>query len=90
MPRPKKQQTPQGPGPLDSFVEREVVPKKPRAPDQKKPLSSSTAAVRRRRHRHPHPRRRLRRLLLHRLHQDLGAFMMGRGILPDSRWTGSW
>ena len=28
MPRPKKQQTPQGPGPLDSFVEREVVPKK--------------------------------------------------------------
>ena len=28
MPRPKKQQTPQGSGPLDSFVEREVVPKK--------------------------------------------------------------
>ena len=80
MPRPKKQQTPQGLGPLDSYVEREVVPKKPRAPDRKKPLSSSTAAV----------RRRFRRLLLHRLHQDLGAFMMGRGILPDSRWTGSW
>ena len=90
MPRPKKQKTPQGPGPLDSFVEREVVPKKSRAPDRKSHCRHQQQLCRRRRHPHPHPRRRLRRLLLHRLHQDLGAFMMGRGILPDSRWTGSW
>ena len=86
MPRPKKQQTPQGPGLLDSFVEREVVPKKPRAPDRKSHCRHQQQLYRRRRHPHPHPRRRLRRLLLHRL----GAFMMGRGILPYSRWTGSW
>ena len=44
MPRAKKQQTPQESGPLDSFVEREVVQKKTRGP-VRKTLSPSTAAV---------------------------------------------
>ena len=61
-----------GSGPLDSFVEREVLPK----------------LYRRRRRRHPHPLRHLRRLLLHRPHQDLRAYMMGRGILWRGRASG--
>ena len=85
MPRPKKQQTPQGLGPLDSFVEREVVQKK--HVDQ---FEISHCRHQQQLYRCRHPRRRLRRLFLHRLHQDLRAFMMGRGILPDPRWTGSW
>ena len=88
MPRPKKLQTPQGSGPLDSFVEREVVPKKTRGPVRKSHCRHQQQLYRRRRRR-PHPRR-LRRLLLHRLHQDLRVFMMGREILPDPRWKGSW
>ena len=88
MPRAKKQQTPQESGPLDSFVEREVVQKK-HVDQFERHCRHQQQLYRRRRRRHPHPRR-LRRLLFHRLHQDLQAFMMGRGILPEPRWTSSW
>ena len=65
--------------------------KKTRAPVRKKHCRHQQQLYHRRcRRRHPHPHRRLRRLLLHCLHQDLRAYMMGRGILPDYRLTGNW